>query len=184
MGPPIERWCQVSVEMGPPIERRCQVSNPLIKRNPPKFINVRPAEECPFWSTEIGRKRQPCPPLLVENTRNGKKHAEKQSGDPTKTLDTPVVPFMVIYCLTSLVTDLPPKVTSIVRLYPPAFGQKTWKLHEDMLYLVGETATWCQYSEFHCLCASGKRKYHRYLEQKYMHWQLKTKPSNMTICSK
>ena len=45
MGPPIERWCQVSVEMGPPIERRCQVSNPLIKRNPPKFINFRPAEE-------------------------------------------------------------------------------------------------------------------------------------------
>ena len=44
MGPPIERWCQVSVEMGPPIERRCQVSNPLIKRNPPKFINFRPAE--------------------------------------------------------------------------------------------------------------------------------------------
>ena len=35
--------------MGPPIERRCQVSNPLgigvIKRNPPKFINFRPAEE-------------------------------------------------------------------------------------------------------------------------------------------
>ena len=34
--------------MGPPIERRCQVSNPLgigvIKRNPPKFINFRPAE--------------------------------------------------------------------------------------------------------------------------------------------
>ena len=44
MGPPIERWCQVSVEMGPPIEQRCQVSNPLIKRNPPKFINFRPAE--------------------------------------------------------------------------------------------------------------------------------------------
>ena len=27
-------------------------------------------------------------------------------------------------------------------------------LHEDMLYLVGETATWCQYNKFHCLCAS------------------------------
>ena len=39
MGPPIEWWCEVSVEMGPPIERRCQVSNPLIKRNPLKFIN-------------------------------------------------------------------------------------------------------------------------------------------------
>ena len=31
--------------MGPPIGRRCQVSNPLIKRNPPNFINFRPAEE-------------------------------------------------------------------------------------------------------------------------------------------
>ena len=30
--------------MGPPIGRRCQVSNPLIKRNPPNFINFRPAE--------------------------------------------------------------------------------------------------------------------------------------------
>ena len=34
--------------MGPPIERRCQMSNPLgigvIKCNPPKFINFRPAE--------------------------------------------------------------------------------------------------------------------------------------------
>ena len=47
MGPPIERWCQVSVEIGPPIERRCQVSNLLIKRNPPKFINFRPAEVRP-----------------------------------------------------------------------------------------------------------------------------------------
>ena len=50
MGPPIERRCQVSVEMGPPIERRCQVSNPLIKRNPPKFINFRPAE---VWSSML-----------------------------------------------------------------------------------------------------------------------------------
>ena len=58
MGPPIERWCQVSVEMGPPIERRCQVSNPLIKRNPPKFINFRPAEVWPSsfmfrWATFV-----------------------------------------------------------------------------------------------------------------------------------
>ena len=49
MGPPIERWCQVSVEMGPPIERRCQVSNPLIKHNPQKFINFRPAEVCMYY---------------------------------------------------------------------------------------------------------------------------------------
>ena len=40
MGPPIERWCQVLVEMGPPIERRCQVSNPLIKRNPHKIYKL------------------------------------------------------------------------------------------------------------------------------------------------
>ena len=50
MGPPIERWYQVSVEMGPPIERRCQMSNPLIKRNPAKFINFRPAE---VWNLRL-----------------------------------------------------------------------------------------------------------------------------------
>ena len=67
MGPPIERWCQVSVEMGPPIERRCQVSNLLIKRNPPKFINFRPAEEpmkgfsrpMPFLAQKIQVRKKP-----------------------------------------------------------------------------------------------------------------------------
>ena len=44
MGPPIEWWCEVSVEMGPPIERRCQVSNPLRKRNPPEIYKL---SSCP-----------------------------------------------------------------------------------------------------------------------------------------
>ena len=58
MGPPIERRCQVSVEMGPPIEQRCQVSNPLIKRNPQKFINFRPAEVCEIMCETV--RGMPC----------------------------------------------------------------------------------------------------------------------------
>ena len=40
MGPPIERRCQVSVEMGPPIERRCQVSNRYYKTQLPKIYKI------------------------------------------------------------------------------------------------------------------------------------------------
>ena len=58
--------------MGLPIERRCQVSNPfgigVIKRNPRKFINFRPAEVvCPLYLKQLLFSQMPCKPLLKEN---------------------------------------------------------------------------------------------------------------------